>query len=163
MAASVAVKVKRDGELTLTDGAAATYTVSYANGNVSFDGGSKASRVVIMNRGTIVGLRKGDDPIPTLTFDVHMRDFTDGTALALVNFLDKTGAASGQTSVGGSAYEQYMIDITLTIEGTDLGDTADHTAKANTCLATWSFAEGDPDTISVSCEVYEGFTFTGQA
>ena len=163
MAASVAVKVKRDGVLTLTDGAAASYTVAYENGNVSFDGGAKASRVVIMDRGTIVGLRKGDDPVPTLTFDVHMRDFTDGSALSLINFLDKTGAASGQTSVGGSAYEQYMIDVTLTIEGTDLGDTADHSAKANTCLCTWSFAEGDPDTISVSCEVYEGFTFTGQA
>ena len=163
MAASVAVKVKRDGTLTLTDGAAASYTVAYENGNVSFDGGAKASRVVIMDRGTIVGLRKGDDPVPTLTFDVHMRDFTDGSALSLINFLDKTGAASGQTSVGGSAYEQYMIDVTLTIEGTDLGDTADASAKANTCLCTWSFAEGDPNTISVTCEVYEGFTFTGQA
>ena len=78
MAASVAVKVKRDGVLTLTDGAAATYTVAYENGNVSFDGGSKASRVVIMDRGTIVGLRKGDDPVPTLTFDVHMRDQLPG-------------------------------------------------------------------------------------
>jgi hypothetical protein len=162
MAASVAVKVKRDGTLTLTNGTA-TYTVSYANGNVSFDGGAKASRVVIMNRGTIVGLRKGDDPVPTLTFDVHMRDFTDGSADALVDFLDKTGSASAHSSVASNAFEQYMIDITLTIEGTDLGDSSDHTAKANTCLATWSFAEGDPDTISVSCEVYEGFTFTGQA
>tara|TARA_R100000808_G_scaffold7939_1_gene22749 strand:- start:3524 stop:4015 length:492 start_codon:yes stop_codon:yes gene_type:complete len=163
MAASVAVKVKRDGTLSLADGGGNTYTVAYENGNVSFDGGAKASRVVIMDRGTIVGLRKGDDPVPTLTFDVHMRDFTDGSATALVDFLDKTGSASGNTSVGGSAYEQYMIDVTLTIEGTDLGDSADASAKANTCLATWSFAEGDPNTISVSCEVYEGFTFTGQA
>ena len=75
MAESTVVKVRRDGTLTLSDGTGTpvTYTVAYENGDVSFDGGSKADRIVIRDRGTIVGLRKGDDPVPSLRFAVPMR------------------------------------------------------------------------------------------
>jgi hypothetical protein len=81
----------------------------------------------------------------------------------LIDFLDKTGSFSGNTSAGGAGYEQYLINIKLTVEGTDNGDTADHTATAAKCLCTWSFSESDPDTISVTAEVLGGFTYTGQA
>lgn len=163
MAASVVPKVRRDGTILLTDGAANSYTVAYENGDCSFDGGAKADRIVIKDRGTIVGLRKGDDPVPSLSFSVFFRDWTDGTSGALIDFLDKTGSFSGNTSAGGAGYEQYLIDIKLTVEGTDNGDTADHTATAAKCLCTWSFSESDPDTISVTAEVLGGFTYTGQA
>ena len=162
MAESTVVKVRRDGTITLSsgDGTPVTYTVAYENGDVSFDGGSKADRIVIKDRGTIVGLRKGDDPVPSLSFTVMMREFTDASSGTLIDFLDKTGNYNANTSTGGTGYEQYLIDIAFQIEGTSHGDANDHLATASNCLCTWSFSESDPDTISVSAEVYGGFVYS---
>jgi len=162
MAESTVVKVRRDGTLTLSDGTGTpvTYTVAYENGDVSFDGGSKADRIVIRDRGTIVGLRKGDDPVTSLSFSVHMREFSDATSGSLIDFLDKTGSYNGNTSTGGVGYEQYLIDIAFQVEGTSHGDANDHLATASKCLATWSFSEGDPDSISVTAEIHGGIVYT---
>ena len=161
MAASLIPKVQRDGTITLTDGSN-TYTVAYENGDLSFNK-AKAARVVIRDRGTIVGVRKGEDPIPTVSFTVHMRDFTDGTSLALTDVLENTGGASSWTSTGSGAYEEYMLTCTLGIEATDLGDSADMTAVLAKVIFEWSFSEGSPNSISVTGEVLGGITFTGQA
>ena len=160
MAESTVVKVRRDGTIILKDGGGNTYTVAYENGDLSFDGGAKADRIVIRDRGTIVGLRKGDDPVPSLSFTVMMRDFTNASGGSLTDFIDKTGGSSGTTSTGGAGYEQYLIDIEFTVEGTSHGDSNDHTATASKCLCTWSFSEGDPDTISVTAEIYGGIAYT---
>ena len=160
MAESTVVKVRRDGTIILKDGGSGTYTVAYENGDLSFDGGSKADRIVIRDRGTIVGLRAGDDPVPSLTFTTMMRDFSDATGPSLIDFLDKTGGASGATSTGGTGFEQYLIDIEFTVEGTSQGDSNDHRATAAKCLCTWSFSEGDPNTISVTAEIHGGVTYS---
>ena len=146
MAESTVVKVRRDGTITLKDGGGNTYVVAYENGDLSFDGG------------TIVGLRKGDDPVPSMSFTVMMRDFQASSGGSLIDFLDKTGGASGATSTGGVGYEQYLIDIQFDAEGTAHGDSNDHRATAAKALCTWSFSEGDPDTISVSAAIYGGIT-----
>ena len=56
-------KTVRDGKITLKDGAANTLIIAYeGEGNFSFDGaGEKASRLTLMDRGTIVGCRKEND------------------------------------------------------------------------------------------------------
>ena len=158
MAESTVVKVRRDGTITLKDGGANTYVVAYENGDLSFDGGSKADRIVIRDRGTIAGLRKGDDPVPSLSFTVMMRGFTDQSAGSLIDFLDNSGPVT-LTSTGGTGYEQFLIDIQFDVEGTAHGDSNDHRATAAKCLCTWSFSEGDPATISVSAEIYGGGTY----
>jgi|TARA_R110000824_G_scaffold8173_1_gene37015 hypothetical protein len=165
MAASTVPKVRRDGTLQLIDGTGTpnTFTVSYEQGDVSFDGGAKADRIVIKDRGVIVGLRQGDDPVPSLSWSVYARSFTDGTSNTLIDIINKTGSAASWISTGGTGYEQYLLDIKLTVEGTDLGDSADHSATALKCLVTWSFAEGDPDMINCTAEVYGGFTYSGQS
>ena len=132
MAESTVVKVRRDGTITLKDGGGNTYVVAYENGDLSFDGGAKADRIVIKDRGTIVGLRKGDDPVPSMSFTVMMRDFQASSGGSLIDFLDKTGGASGATSTGGVGYEQYLIDIQFDAEGTAHGDSNDHRATAAT-------------------------------
>ena len=53
-----------------------------------------------------------------------------------------------------------IINIALTIEGTDLGDTADHTITMDDCEVTMAVAEGDPNTISLSWTVYGTVTMT---
>jgi len=164
MAASVVPKIMRDGVITILDGAAspASYTVSYEDGDFSF-GKDKDARIVVRDRGNIVGVRKGDSPVISGSFTVHQRDFTDGTSLTLVDMLDKTGAASSHTSTGSGAFENFMVDFKLTIEGDDHGDSADGTATFSKCVASWSFTEGQPNKISVSFECFGGITFTGQS
>ena len=69
MAESTTVKVPRDGTIVLKDnGGSNSYTVAYENGNVSF-GREKAERIVIRDRGVIVGpcLRSS----PVMDWDVH--------------------------------------------------------------------------------------------
>ena len=79
MADSSVVATRRDGTITLTDGAASSYAVSFEVGDFSA-AEPGADRVVIRDRGAIVGLRKGDDPVISFSFSVHMRSLTDSTA-----------------------------------------------------------------------------------
>ncbi|MCK5642876.1 MAG: hypothetical protein KAJ19_18850, partial [Gammaproteobacteria bacterium] len=87
-------------------------------------------------------------------------DFSYNSAGSLIDFLDKTGAWASAASTGGTGYEPYMIDIQFDVEGTSHGDSNDHRATASKCLCTWSFSEGDPDTISVNAEVHGGIAYT---
>ena len=166
MAESTVVKVRRDGQIQFLDGSGSpkAYTVAYENGNVSFDGGAKADRIVIRDRGAIVGSRKGDDPVITITFDVHMRSLTTsaGTALTICDVMDNSGnVASIPWTKASAAHEEWNLNLKLTIEGTDHADAADHTATFAACVFTWSFSEGDPHTISVTAECMGGYTSTG--
>lgn len=166
MASSTVVKVRRDGVITLSDGAAATYTVAYEDGNFSADtltGANAADRVVIRDRGTIVGLRKGDDPVGSLSFTVHFREFTNGSASALLDFITGTNAGAALTSTGGAGFEQFMCGVNMTIEGTDHGDTADASVTWTKVLLTADMSEGDPTSLSISGEIYSAPAFTGQA
>lgn len=166
MAESTVVKVRRDGLITLTDGAAISVVVAYEDGNFSADTlAAKEDRVVIRDRGSIVGLRKGDDQVGSLSFSVHFREFTNTTHDVLLDFLNGQQAHSGAliplTSTGGSGFEQFLCTATLKIEGTDLGDGADHSAIFSKVLFTADFSEGDPDVLNISGEVYGGVAFTG--
>lgn len=76
MADSVVVGTRRDGKITITDGAASSYEVTFEVGDFS-SAEPGADRVVIRDRGAIVGLRKGDDPVLNISFSVHMRSLTE--------------------------------------------------------------------------------------
>ena len=165
MAESTVVKVRRDGEVQFVDGTGSpkTYTVSYENGNVSF-GREKAERIVIRDRGIIVGSRKGDDPVLTITFDVHMRSFTTtaGTDLTICDVMDNTGnVATIPWAKVSSAHEEWNLNLKFTVENTDHGGGADYVVTFATCIFTWEFSEGDPNTISVTAECMGGYTATG--
>ena len=165
MAESTVVKVRRDGQIQFLDGSGSpkAYTVSYENGNVSF-GREKADRIVIRDRGVIVGSRKGDDPVLTITFDVHMRSLTtsSGTDLTICDVMDNTGNVATIPWVKASAaHEEWNLNLKLTIEGTDHADAADHTGTFAACVFSWSFSEGDPNTISVTAECMGSYTSTG--
>mgnify|MGYP001608096709 CR=1 FL=1 len=166
MAISNVVKVRRDGTIAIADnsgfGGANVLTIAYENGDFSYEH-SKADRIVIRDRGVIAGLRQGDDPVPTLTFTVHAREFTNGTVTTIIDVIMRTGGAAAWTSSGPTGYEQFLVDCRLTVEGTDFTDSADGTAVFADVLLTYSYAEGDPNTISVSGEVYGAITRTGQA
>ena len=161
MAVSTTVKVRRAGTISIFDsGATNTYVVAYeGEGDFTFDNGAEqADRVVIRDRGSIVGLRKGDDPVGSLSFSVNMLEFTNATGDNLLGVLDDEVS---WTSTGGTGFEQYLLDVRITIEATDHGESADAHATFTKVLLTWDFSEGDPDTINVQGEVYGGITYGG--
>jgi hypothetical protein len=154
MAISTTVKVARDGTITLKDNGVNTFTIDYENGDFSFSD-DKTERIVIRDRGAIVGLRKGDDSVKSFSFTAHMRDFTDASALNLIDVIDNTDSASAWVSTGDSGYEQYLLDCVFTVEGTDHGDTGDHILTLSNVFMTWEFGESkDGNSISVTGEVY---------
>tara|TARA_R110000824_G_scaffold24941_4_gene87316 strand:- start:9009 stop:9500 length:492 start_codon:yes stop_codon:yes gene_type:complete len=160
MAITNVVKVRRDGTISIFDsGASNTLVVDYEDGNFTFDNGAEqAETVVIRDRGSIVGLRKTDDPVGSLSFSVHMREFTNSTVDNLCGVLD---GERSWVSTGGTGFEPYMLDVRVTIEGTNFGDQADVTATFTRVLMKWDFSEGDPNVINVSGEVYGGITYGG--
>jgi len=163
---STSVKVRRDGTVKLTSGGGSpvTLTIDYEDGNFSADLlGARADRIVIRDRGSIVGLRKGDDQVGSLSFSVHMREFKNGSHATLVDFINGTAAGATLTSVSGSGYEQFLVDVTMEIEGPTNGDSADAVATFQSVLLTADFSEGDPNVINVSGEVHGSITRTGQS
>jgi len=164
MPVSQAVKVRRDGIIKLTDAAPISLVVTYEDGNFSANTlGPDEDRVVIRDRGSIVGLRKGDDQVGTLSFSVHFREFSNSGSGVLLDWINGTQAGSALASTGGAGFEQFLCTVTMEIEGTDLGDNADGSAIFAKVLLTADFSEGDPDVLNVQGEVYGGVTYTGQS
>lgn len=88
-----------------------------------------------------------------MSFSAMLADVSDGTAGTLIDYCLKQGSyASNVTTLTGS--DVYAIKVTLTIEGTDLGDSADHTIQMDDVHVTVAVAEGEPDTVTISGTVY---------
>ena len=118
MAESTSVAVRRDGTILIKDGTTPTpnsYTVAYENGDFSYTE-EKSDRVVIRDRGTIVGLRRADDPVLSFSFTVHFRELTNASSDSIIDFIMKTGNASSNVSAGGNGFEQYLVDIDFDVD-----------------------------------------------
>ena len=163
MAYSTAPKVRRDGKITLKDGTtptAVSLVVAYEEGNFSFDQ-TKSDRIVIRDRGTIGSVRKGDDQPITGSFTIYMRQFTSASAGSVLDFINKTGSYSSNVSSDSTvSTDEYAINIEFEVDGDAVGDDdGDTTATFDTCICTASFAEGDPNQITVNFECYNGVVY----
>ena len=163
MAYSTAPKVRRDGKITLKDGTTPTpisLVVDYEEGNFSFEQ-TKADRTIIRDRGTIKSVRKGDDQPLTGSFTIYMRQFTSASAGSVLDFINKTGSYSSNVSSSSTvSTDEYAVNIEFEVDGDAVGDDdGDTTATFDTCICTASFAEGDPNTITVSFECFNGITY----
>ena len=164
MAYPTSVKVRRDGQLVLKDGAGVpiTLTVAYEEGNMSFDIPLDA-QTVVRDRNIIVSVRKGDEEPITGSFSFYFRAFTSSDVGGIRDFITGTNAYSGNTSTGASGtpyVEHYAVDIQFTVEGTDLGDASDHVATLSKCVCQLSFSEGDPNTWTLNFTCYGGISYT---
>lgn len=169
MALSNIPKVRRDGTITLQDGTGTPVTldVNYEEGNLTIDNLSSSARedqTVIRDRGTITTVRKGDQQPLTGSFTAYFRQFTSGTAGAILDFIQQTGAYSGNISAAasGSPYvEFYCIDIKYNSDGTSVGDDTDSSVTLERCVCTASFSEGDPSTFTINFTCYGAVSYTG--
>ena len=137
---------------TGTIGDATVYTVAFENGDMSMNL-DLAERIVIYDRGSIVGLRQGNDPVPTISFSVHLREFTRNSADTLLDFIYQTGNSSAATSTGGTGFEQFLCTVEFQANMSAISG-SNTKVTFNKVLLFASVAEGNPDTISVTGEVY---------
>ena len=164
MAYSTAPKVRRDGVIKLRDGTTPTpisLTVDYEEGNFSFEQ-TKSDRTIIRDRGTIKSVRRGDDQPITGSFTIFMRQFTSSSAGSVLDFINKTGSYSGNVSSSSAvSTDEYAINIIFEVDGDAVGDSdGDTLATFDTCICTASFAEGDPNTITISFECFNGVVYS---
>ena len=156
MAESTVVAVPRDGQITLTNGDATSYICSYEAGDLTYSE-DLAERIVIYDRGTIVGLRSGNDAVPSVSFTVHFREFMNASANTLLDFIAETNFLSGASSTGGTGYEPYLVDLEFKADMTSLSGSNTKVTMTKV-LITASFSEGSPDSISCTGEVYGTIT-----
>jgi hypothetical protein len=161
MSDSNVVATRRDGTITITDGAASSYVVSFEVGDFSFSE-PNADRVVIRDRGAIVGLRKGDDPVLSFSFSVHMRSLTDTTADNLLDRIYNRGFNSGSlTGTGGDGFEQFLQTVEFKADTSGIGSGKVYTATFSKChLELSSMSESaDGDSLEISGECYGGVVY----
>ena len=157
MAESLVSKTLRDGTIKIKDASGLVYEVTIEQGNFTVTP-NKAGRTVIFDRHVIAGLRKAQDPIGSLSFTVSMRQFTHATDATIIDVMDRSGAWAAAVSVGGAAYEQFLVNVEAIVAGLIHGDSGDHQLTFAKVFLDWSFSEGDPNTINVTGEVYGGYT-----
>lgn len=164
MAVSSVVKNFRDGTILIEDATATplAVTVQFEGGDFSITGlnQSNTEATTYLDRGDLGSVRKTSRTFPTFSFSAHMTDLSDATDKLLYDAVNKTGAFSAAVSTGGTASDVYMLKVTLTIEGTNFGDSADHVMVLNNCHLSIDFAEGDPNSFSLNGTVYGAITAT---
>lgn len=166
MAASVIPKHFTDGSLTLADGTGSpvTLVVPLTVGDFSLSGLKKDAKARATNvyeaRGQVTGLRRGAREYPTVSFSAQCADISDATERTALDFILKQGSYNANISTSVAAGDVYTLNVTLTIEGTDLGDASDHTIVMNDVEFTSAFAEGEPNTLTFEGVVYGNVTFT---
>ena len=165
MAASTVVKHLYDGQIDVEDGTTPTpvsLTVPFTVGDLSLSGYAETQRGVTAYtaRGVLTSVRHTDRTFVTGSFSAQLADISDGTDNTLVDFLTKQGSYASNVSTLGASAEVYGVKITLTVEGTDLGDSADHTIVLDDCVCTVDISEGEPNTVTVNFTCYGTISLT---
>lgn len=166
MPASQVIKHWRDGTIVLTDGAAHSLTVPFSMGDFKLSGLSADmfDVKVYKVRGVKQTVRKGESVEPTGSFSCSVADFSDAANSTVHDFCRKANLYSGNTSTMSASStppgDIYAVQIVWNIEGTDMGDPADHSVTCTHCQVTMDLNEGEPDTISFNFTVYGTVTLS---
>lgn len=164
MAISARPKNFRHGTIKLSDGTGTPLevTVAYESGDLSLDGFNEGQKdiVVYLDRGALLDIQYTNQKFPTFTFSAHFTDLSDATDKLLFNICTKTGAFASAVSTRG-ANHVYTVDVLWTVDGTSLGDSANHTLELADCrVDNVQIAEGDPNTFTISGTCYGAVTVT---
>lgn len=158
------MKNYRDGTISLASGGGSpvTLTVQYENGDFSLSGVNQSNTEITkyLDRGALGSVRHTSRSFPTGQFSAHLTEISDATNQTLWDAVNKTGAFSAATSTLGANADVWTLNITLSIEGTTLGEASDHTIVLNDCRCSIDVAEGDPDSFTLSFEVLGTITAT---
>jgi len=158
MAASTVIKHLYDGLIALLDGTGTPVqlTVPFSMGDLSIKGLAQTQREVIAyeSRGVLNSVRHTKRTYPTGSFSYMIADYSDATNNTVIDFIRKAGSYNANTSTLGTASDVYTIDIKLTVEGTNFGDSSDHTITLEDCHCTIDIDEGEPNKGTISFTTY---------
>lgn len=164
MAASTVIKTLYDGYIKLRDGSPTPVelVVPFSVGDLKLDSLKRRQRTTAKyeTRGVLRSVRLTSRIYATGSFTAYSADYSDATEQTVIDFLRQQGAYAGNISTLGATAEVYTIDIILVVEGTDLGDPADHTWTASDCDCTFAPSEGDPNSLGISFEILDDVSFT---
>lgn len=162
MPASTTVKNFRDGSLIIADGTGTPIdvTVKFENGDFSISGLSDSLHEVVayQSRGELSSIRRTARTFPTFSFSAQMSEFTAATDVSLSDAINKNGAFASAVSTSGANADVYTLNLTFRVEGTNFGDSSDHSFTLGNCKLTYDFAEGDPNTFTVNGTMYGSIT-----
>jgi hypothetical protein len=162
MASSNVVKNFTDGTITLKDGTGTPISVTarFTEGDLAIDRLQEQLNEVVAYeaRGVLTSVRHTSRFYPKITFSAQMSEFTSVTANNLADAILKNGAFAAALSTLGTAADVYTLTITISVEGSNFGDSADHTATFADCHCQIAFAEGDPNKWTISATCYGAIT-----
>lgn len=158
MPTSNIVKNMRDGKIVLSDfGGANSLEITVEPGDFKLDVPQEQVQNYL-DRGRMGSpphLRFGEEQPMTGSFSVHMRGLSSASTAMVEQLIHGTGyLLDNWVSTMGAAAEVFTLDITYSIEGTDHGDSADHSIVLPFCVVRGSFEEGDPNKASFSFTSY---------
>jgi len=165
------IKQSHDCTIVITDGAALTYTPSLWDGQVTISNVARKQRAVneYQTRGKFKGLRHGDRVYPTFTLTIRLANYAgavdvDGSTETATpgEVFSRLGAWSGATSTLGTnlgGADVHTVDVTIQIEGTAIGDAADHTITMEQVYGIPQVQHApDGSTWTIECTCYGGIT-----
>lgn len=153
------VKTKRDGIVRLISGDPTTYIANFNVGDFTFEQ-TKSALVVIRDRNTIAGARRGDDPEINFSFSCHLRALNDNANDVLLDFVNGSLGSATLTSTGGNGYEPFLCTVEFEMDGTSLGDSKVYKATFAKCQLTATITEGEPNSIAIAGVCLGGVTFS---
>lgn len=168
MALSTVVKSVFDGatgSLVAKDGTGTplTSTVRYQDGFTADGLGAERRAVTAyQNRAALRSLRHTELTFPTLSFTQMLTEFSETGTGTLVDLVEGTAGTPYATRVSTTAAKGDVItlDLVFTVEGTNFGDSKDHTITFEDVHLMWSVTEGDPSSISWTGTCYGTVTIT---
>ena len=89
-----------------------------------------------------------------------LTDVSDAADQTLIDFCMKQNSYSGNVSTTATTGDAYTVTITLIVEGTNHGDSNDHSIELADCRCTLAVAEGDPSTVTISFTCYGSVSMT---
>ena len=169
MATGSVVKQQHDCTIVVKDGAALTYTPSLFDGSVTISNIQRKMRDVATYevRGVHKATRHTDRVYSTFTLTIQAANYAgsvdvDGasetaTPAEVFNRLGTWAAATSTLPVNRGGGDVFCVDVEIRLEGTDLGESSDHTITAKAVRGVPQIVVGTPATWQVECVAYDGF------
>lgn len=153
MPESTQIRVKRDGQIILSDdGALNTYTIAYEPGDLTINvPDTGVNNFLDRGRfGAAPSLRLGDDAPCELSFSAYLRNVSGedfATLLDIAHRYDGGHVATEWAST--SEGDVFTVNCSVVFSGAELGE-ADEQLDFAFCVVRASLSEGDPNTVNVT-------------
>lgn len=167
MSAALSIlRTDRDGTLKVKDGTTPTpleVTVPFTNADFSADGlkefatdttNQRAELLKFFSRGRLQGVRRGNETQPTFSWTSMFDRISSQSVAKLYDIIHRTTGSTFENAIStcGATYPVYLLDVELTFEGTNFGDTDDEVFLLKDCDLGIGISETAPNALNISGE-----------